>query len=73
MIKLGKITINDVAREAGVSISTVSNALNNVDVLTPETKKHVLAVVEKMNYIPDLRGKNLKAKTLKQLVSLQQV
>jgi len=62
---LGKITINDVAREAGVSISTVSNALNNVDVLTPETKKHVLAVVEKMNYIPDLRGKNLKAKNTK--------
>jgi len=59
---LGKITIKDVAREAGVSISTVSNALNDVDVLTPETKKHVLAVVERMNYIPDLRGKNLKAR-----------
>lgn len=59
---MAKITIKDVAREAGVSISTVSNALNNVDVLTPQTKNHVLEVAERMNYIPDLRGKNLKSR-----------
>lgn len=58
---MAKITIKDVAREAGVSISTVSNALNDVDVLTPQTKQHVLEVAERMNYIPDLRGKNLKS------------
>ena len=58
---MAKVTIKDVAREAGVSISTVSNALNNVDVLTPQTKQHVWEVAERMNYIPDLRGKNLKS------------
>lgn len=62
-----KITIKDVAKEAGVSISTVSNALNGVNVLAPETKKHILEVAEKLDYIPDLRGKNLKAKKTKMI------
>ena len=49
------------AREAGVSISTVSNALNGVDVLRPETKQHILAVAERLNYVPNLNGRNLKS------------
>jgi LacI family purine nucleotide synthesis repressor len=56
-----KITIKDVAREAGVSISTVSNALNNVNVLNPDTKEKVLEVARRLNYIPNLNGRNLKA------------
>ena len=58
---LKKVTIKDVAREAGVSISTVSNALNDVDVLHPDTKRHILEVAERMNYIPNINGRNLKA------------
>ena len=57
-----KVTIKDVAREAGVSISTVSNALNDVDVLHPDTKQHILEVAKKMNYVPNLNGRNLKAR-----------
>jgi LacI family purine nucleotide synthesis repressor len=56
-----KVTIRDVALEAGVSISTVSNALNNVDVLKPETKQHVLEVAKRMNYIPNRTGQMLRA------------
>lgn len=62
-----KVTIKDVAREAGVSISTVSNALNNVDVLRPQTKAHILAVAERMHYIPNLNGRNLKAQTTRMI------
>lgn len=62
---MGKVTIKDVAREAGVSISTVSNALNDVDVLHPDTKAHILAVAEKMHYVPNLNGRNLKAQETK--------
>ncbi len=58
---MGKVTIKDVAREAGVSISTVSNALNDVDVLRPETKAHILEVAERLHYVPNLNGRNLKA------------
>lgn len=60
-----KITIKDVAREAGVSISTVSNALNGVDVLRPETKQHILDVAKRLNYVPNLNGRNLKSQCTK--------
>ncbi|WP_054955362.1 LacI family DNA-binding transcriptional regulator [Paenibacillus dakarensis] len=64
---MAKVTIKDVAREAGVSISTVSNALNDVDVLNPETKSHVLNVAKRMNYVPNLNGKLLKSGKTKML------
>jgi LacI family purine nucleotide synthesis repressor len=64
---MAKITIKDVAREAGVSISTVSNALNDVDVLNPQTKSHVLEVARRLNYVPNLNGKQLKSGTTKML------
>lgn len=57
-----RVTIKDVAREAGVSISTVSNAINNVDVLHPDTKAHILEVAKRINYVPNFNGKMLKAK-----------
>lgn len=55
-----KITIKDVALEAGVSIATVSNALNNSDVVLPKTRDHVLAVAQRLNYVPNLNGKRLR-------------
>ncbi len=60
-----KVTIKDVAREAGVSVSTVSNALNGVNVLHPDTKQHILEVVDRLHYIPNLNGKNLKTQETK--------
>lgn len=58
---MAKITIKDVAREAGVSISTVSNALNGVEVLKPATRERILEVAKQLNYIPDMNGRCLKA------------
>lgn len=56
-----RITIKDVAREAGVSITTVSHALSGQGVLKQETRDRVRAIAKKMQYIPDWSGKNLKA------------
>ena len=53
------VTIKDVAREAGVAISTVSNVFNNADIVSEETKQRVLAAVEKLNYIPNMNAKLL--------------
>ncbi|MCR5754502.1 MAG: LacI family transcriptional regulator [Acetatifactor sp.] len=64
---MGKVTIKDIAREAGVSISTVSNALNGVSVVKPETREYILEVADRLHYIPDLNGRNLKAKATKVL------
>ena len=60
---MAKVTIKDIAREAGVSISTVSNALNGVNVLKPETREHILEVADRLHYIPNLNGRNLKSKS----------
>lgn len=64
---MGKVTIRDIAKEAGVSISTVSNALNQVDVLSEDTKKRVFAAAEKLHYIPNLNGRFLRAKQSKMI------
>ncbi len=58
---MNKITIKDVAREAGVSIATVSNALNGSDVVQPKTREHVLDVAKRLNYIPNVNGRQLRA------------
>ncbi len=57
-----KATIKDVAREAGVSISTVSNALNNLPLVNEETRNKIIDVAERIKYIPNMNGKLLKAK-----------
>jgi len=48
-----KITIKDVAREAGVSISTVSRVLNGLDRVAESTRKTVLSTAERLGYKPD--------------------
>ena len=48
-----KVTLDTIAREAGVSKSTVSRALHMPELLKPETVKRVLAVAKKLNYISD--------------------
>ncbi len=54
------VTIKDVAREAGVAISTVSNVLNNVGNVSTETTKKVMEVVERLKYVPNVNAKYLK-------------
>lgn len=59
--EMNKITIKDVAREAGVSIATVSNALNGSDVVLSKTREHVMSVARRLNYIPNVNGRQLRA------------
>ena len=53
-------TIKDVAKKAGVSISTVSYALNDKENVHPETKAKILKIAKELNYIPSLVAKQLK-------------
>lgn len=46
------ITIRDVAREAGVSVATVSRALNDVERVTDDTRARVRGVAERLGYSP---------------------
>lgn len=53
-------SIKDVAREARVSIATVSRVLNNVDVVNEETKKKVMEAIKKLDYRPNIVARSLK-------------
>lgn len=55
-------TLEDVAREADVSISTVSRALNNSEKVHPDTKAHVKQVAEDLGYMPSRVARRLRLK-----------
>lgn len=59
------VTIKDIAREVGVSTTTVSRALNNKDAISPATSKRILELAKKMGYTPNAVARGLKASTSK--------
>jgi LacI family transcriptional regulator len=54
------ITIKDVAKEAGVSIATVSRVLNNNYFVSDELKAKVNETIGKLNYYPNSIARSLK-------------
>ncbi len=56
-----KVTVKDVAREAGVSVATVSYIMNNRSdqKISPQTKKKVLQIANLLNYRPSHAAKSL--------------
>lgn len=55
-------TIKDVAKKAGVSISTASYALNGLPKVRDKTKARVLSAALELNYYPNGVARNLKTK-----------
>ena len=54
------VRLQDVAREAGVSIKTVSNVVNNRPVVRPATRKRVEAAIEALGYRPNATARQLR-------------
>ncbi|MCI1891612.1 MAG: LacI family transcriptional regulator [Schleiferilactobacillus harbinensis] len=52
--------IRDIAKKAGVSISTVSYALNGSSKVTEETRAKIMHIAMGLNYVPNLAGRTLK-------------
>jgi len=52
-------TIRDVAKRAGVAVSTASLALNGKPYVSQETRLRVLQAAEEMGYHPNMMAKNL--------------
>jgi DNA-binding LacI/PurR family transcriptional regulator len=58
-----KPTIYDVAREAGVSTTTVSKILNNTGRISDKTKQKVLKIMDDLNYQPNVLASAMKGKS----------
>jgi LacI family transcriptional regulator len=60
-MKKRSVTIKDIAKTLGVSISTVSRALRDTYDVNPETREKVLSLASQMNYKPNLNATGLSA------------
>lgn len=50
------INIRDIAKLAGVSIATISRAINSPELVQPETREHILRVMQEQGYSPARRA-----------------
>ncbi|MDR7303724.1 LacI family transcriptional regulator [Haloactinomyces albus] len=57
----GEISIKDVAHHAGVSIGTVSNALNRPDRVSADTRARVRAVIDELGYVRSESARQLRS------------
>ncbi|MEZ0537598.1 LacI family DNA-binding transcriptional regulator [Caldicellulosiruptoraceae bacterium PP1] len=65
-------SIEDVAREAKVSIATVSRVLNNPEIVSEKTKKLVLDAIDKLNYTPNMLARNLASRKTNTIAVISQ-
>ena len=61
------VSISDVARKAGVSISTVSKALNDKSSVSSSTVERIKQTAEEMGYVPNSRARVFATKETKQI------
>src|SRR5690606_1004643 len=58
----GSVTLDDVARAAGVAPSTVSRVVNKPGLVSPKTTAHVQAVIDALGYVPNLLAGGLASR-----------
>ena len=64
------VTIKDVAKQAGVSIATVSKIINNKPSISEATRQHVFQVMKEMNYLPNTQASNFARKRSDNIIFL---
>ncbi|KLO22005.1 LacI family transcription regulator [Marinitoga sp. 1197] len=64
-MKKKEITIKDIANIAGVSINTVSRALNNKPDINEKTKKNILKIAKELGYVKNVTASSLRNKKTK--------
>src|SRR5258707_15413718 len=56
-----KCTIDDIARLANVSSTTVSRVLNAKDDVDPQTRERILRIIDEQNFVPSITASGLPA------------
>lgn len=54
------MNIKAVAKKAGVSVATISRVLNHPEAVAPDTREHILSIMESLNYTPNWFARGLK-------------
>ena len=67
------VSIKDVAKKAGVSISTVSKALNDKSSVSSSTIERIKQTAEDMGYVPNSRARVFATKETKQIVFIADI
>lgn len=62
-LHVSKATIKDVARVADVSLKTVSRVINNEPTVRETTRRKVRAIINELNYQPDVSARSLRGST----------
>jgi len=57
-----EITIKDVAKQANVSVATVSRVLNGRDRVSDSTRKKILKIIEELNFVPSTMAASMVKK-----------
>lgn len=57
----GRPTLGTVAKEAGVSIPTVSQVMRDTGRISEQTRKKVLQAAKKLHYVPDSRAASIRS------------
>lgn len=63
------VTLKEIAQKAGVSVATVSRALNYPEKLDPETLSKINEIIKSTNYIPNRVAQRLRSKKLPRKVA----
>jgi LacI family transcriptional regulator len=58
-----RVTIHDVAFEAGVSLQTVSRVLNNRPDVSTQTRKRVREIIDRLGFQPDTAARSLRGRS----------
>lgn len=64
------VTIEQVARRAGVSVATVSRTVNNSSAVKPATARRVQASIEELGYVPNQSARNLRRNESRVILAL---
>ena len=66
---LNNVTIKDVAKYCGVSVSTVSRCLNGYTDISEDTVSKVFEAIRKLDYVPSNAARQITKKNTKQILN----